>query len=319
MAYAGYIRELFWPAGLAVFYPLPRNFSYSASAATAAGLLAITFAAALRLKRQPWFTVGWSWFLITLVPVIGWIQVGSQSMADRYTYVPYVGLFVLLVWGGGEALARHTPTVQRLGTGVAVAVLVALAWLSARQLEHWKNSITLFNHAVAVTANNDRAQNNLAAALFAAGRLGEAGTHARAAIGINPKSPTAQSNLGTVYFKMDRLEDAVRQYRIAWSLAPANPDFAFKLGSALHKLGRVDEAAPLYCRTLLLAPDHPMAHFCLGEILSARGRPEAALVNLRWAVEMQPDLAPAWESSRGSWPGRGTRLALRSPGAGWLS
>ncbi len=296
IAYAGYVRELFWPVGLAVFYPLPRDLSYGTAAAAGAGLLAVTAAAVWRARRQSWFPTGWGWYVATLLPVIGWIQVGSQAMADRYTYVPYVGLFILLAWGGAEALARCPVAIRRLGAAAAVAALALLGWLSARQVGHWRDSIALFRHAIAVTAPNDKAQNNLAVALLAAGRPAEAETHARAAVKIHPGNPIARSNLGTVYFTLGRLEDAVREYRIAGSLAPADPDIAFKLGSALHKLGRLEDAAPLYCRTLLRAPDHPLAHYQLGEILAAWGRPEAALVNLRWAVEGQPGLVPAWES-----------------------
>jgi tetratricopeptide (TPR) repeat protein len=296
LSYAQYLAELFWPVNLAVFYPLPRTIPIGTAIAAGVGLLSVTAAALWMSRRRPWFLTGWIWYLATMVPVIGLIQVGSQSRADRYTYVPYVGMFILLVWGVAEAVPGRWKA-ARWGKFLAAAAIVGgLAGLTVRQEGYWRDSIALFEHAVAVTTHNDKAHNNLAVALLAAGRFGEAEAQIRAAVAIHPKSAIAQSNLGTLYFARGRTQEAIRQYRKAQSLAPANPDFTFKLGSALHKEGRLDEAARWYCRTLLLEPDHPLAHFFLGEIMMARGQPETALLNLRWAVRGRPDLEAAWIS-----------------------
>lgn len=296
LAYVRYIGELVWPADLAVFYPLPRAFDTGPALAAGAVLLAATAAAVWWARRLPWLPVGWGWYLVTLLPVIGLVQVGAQSMADRYTYVPYVGLFVLLAWGGGRLLEGRPAWARRAGAAAAVVAVAALALVAARQVGHWRDSIALFTRAVSVTELNDKAHDNLSVALLAAGRIDEAEAHCRTAIAINPGSAVAQSNLGTILFTRGRTADAAAQYRVAVRLQPGDPDYLYKLGSSLHKLGRLDEAAGWYYRALQRAPEHPLVHFYLGEIMAARQQPEAALMHYRVAVAGQPEFARAWLS-----------------------
>jgi len=304
-AYVRYVGELFWPTNLAVFYPLPRVFSAGVAVAAGVALLAATVAAVRWARRLPWLPAGWGWYLVTLLPVIGLVQVGAQSMADRYTYVPYVGLFILLAWGGGRLLEGRPAWARRAGAAAAMVAVVALALVAARQVGHWRDSIALFTRAVAVTELNDKAHDNLAVALLAAGRLDESEAHCREAIAINSGNDAAQSNLGTILFTRGRTADAAAQYRVAVALQPGDPDYLYKLGSSLHKLGRLDEAAGWYYRALQRAPEHPLVHFYLGEIMAAWQRPEAALMHYRVAVAGQPEFAWAWLSLGRTLAGRG--------------
>jgi len=295
-AYVRYIGAMFWPLDLAVYYPLRHPFCGDFAILSGALLAGGTAGLVLLARVRPWTLTGWGWFVVTLLPVIGWIQVGAQAMADRYTYVPYVGLFILLAWGGAWLLEGRPGWFRRWGLVAGALLLAASAVIAARQVTFWHDSITLFGRAVAVTRYNDTAHNNLASALLAAGREAEAERHCRIAVDLNPNNAMAQSNLGTILFAAGRFEEAARRQRRAVELQGDSPDYLYKLGIACHKLDRLDEAMGWYCRALLRSPAHPEAHYYLGEILFQRNRPAVALRHFETAVRLNPDFPWAWQS-----------------------
>jgi tetratricopeptide (TPR) repeat protein len=227
ISYARYLGKAFWPSGLALFYPYPLK-PYPAWQVGGAAfiLLAITAAVALAYRRR-YLTVGWLWFLGTLVPMIGVVQVGTQAMADRYAYLPFVGLFLMVCWLGAE-LARPSQNMARTGhphllpvllRAASAAVLLALALVSHRQVSFWNDHITLWTHALEVTSNNWVAENNLGTALLKSGRMEEAIPHFRAAAELDPTDPNSTLNIGTYEQSHGNLPAAIELYRKAAGMA----------------------------------------------------------------------------------------------------
>jgi tetratricopeptide (TPR) repeat protein len=232
--------------------------------------------------------VGWFWFLGTLVPVIGLVQVGGQSMADRYTYLPLIGLFIMLCWSvPARALERRN---TKAITGVAaVAALAACVTLSRIQVGYWKDSETLFRHALGVTRDNWLAHNNLGAALSQMGRIQEAITHYQQALRINPDFAEAHYDLGAALGLTGRMPDAIAQYEQAVRI---NPDFAEahnNLGNALLRQGKVPEAIAHFEQALRIDPDFPKAQYDLGVALGLAGRMPEAIAHYEQASRMAPD------------------------------
>ncbi len=283
-----YVRQLALPFGLAVFYPHPGHaFAGSQVAVAAIALVAIT-ALALRMRRRaPFFAVGWVWFLVTLVPVVGLVQIGWQSMADRYTYVPYVGLFVIVAWGG-EALAERSQAGARGLAAAATCWLVVLFFLTRSQLAHWRDSETLFRHALAVTADNFLAHNNLGFHLNEQGRAREAMLHLNEALRIRSDYPEAQNNLGKSLFLLGRLDDAAAQFEAALL---GRPDAHVARNLALTRLnqGELDAAIRLYGVAAARAPSWAAPHADLGMGLLVLGDLEGAVEELERAVALDPD------------------------------
>ncbi len=254
-AYLLYIGKLLWPFDLAVFYPYAAP-SLLRTALAAALIGGMTLLALGKARQAPWLPTGWFWYLGTLVPVIGLVQVGRQSMADRYAYVPFIGLFMILVWLSAGLPAR----LQSWTTGgagrrraafrvPAIAALIATVvfWgaLSQRQLVHWQSSRALFEQALAVNPVNDIAHNNLAHALFQEGDWEGAIAHFREAIRINPRYANAYDNLGTVLDRQGRTREAVGQYRLALALEPGHAGAKTHLARALETLRREEgQGAP---------------------------------------------------------------------------
>jgi tetratricopeptide (TPR) repeat protein len=238
-----YLGKTFWPSSLAAFYPYPAGGPSPGLGIAAAALLAALTALALwRARRLPWLAVGWLWFLGTLVPVIGIVQVGAQAMADRYTYVPLVGLFVAVVWSVA-ALARAAGERARWPVAVAGGVAVALlAALASRQLSYWRDQETLFRHALAVTEGNGRAQYLLSQALIVEGDLGEASAHALESVRLEPNNARYHKNLGYVLYRLGRVDEAVAAFERAVALWPGYAEAHGNLAIAYGRQGRIDDA-----------------------------------------------------------------------------
>ena len=186
-SYALYILQTFWPARLAVFYPYPRDFGFALLPLLAEGVLlaTVTTGVIVLRRRAPYLLMGWGWFVVTLVPVIGLVQVGDQAHADRYMYIPMVGLLVMLIWGAAEILEKLRA--KSLAIPLAAAACLASAVVSWVQVGYWRNSETLFRHTLAVTRDNKIANNNLGNYLMASGRLSEALPYLEAAVRIDPE------------------------------------------------------------------------------------------------------------------------------------
>ncbi|HEX8914885.1 MAG TPA: tetratricopeptide repeat protein, partial [Humisphaera sp.] len=292
LACAAYLRQTVWPGGLAVFYPYPRSFEPAAVAAAVAALAAVTVAAVVLARRRPYLLVGWLWFLGMLVPVIGLVQVGRQSMADRYTYLPHVGLFVAVVWLVRSAVAR-SPRAARAAVAAAATVVTALAIWSVVETGYWRSSTALFARALEVTADNEIAHHQIAGELARAGDPLGAEEHYREAVRINPNYALAWRNLGLTYVNRRRAPEAVAALRRAIELEPDSADAHRLLGEALYRTGDRPAAEAAVDRAIALDPASATAHVTKGNMLLARGDAAAAAESYRTALRLKPGLKVA--------------------------
>jgi protein O-mannosyl-transferase len=282
-----YLYKMFWPANLAIPYPHYGYWPFWLFGAAAALMLtAVTFAVQYR-NRYPFLITGWFWYLGMLIPVIGLVQVGMQSMADRYTYLPLIGVFIVLVWGADAVFQRgHLPAAIR--AVLAGLVLAACAGRSGQQLAFWKNSETLFHHAAAVTRSNNTAYYNLGEYYVGQGRLDEAIENYRTAVQISPHYDDALNNLGVALAMKGDLDEAVGRIREAIHCRPDKADAYYNLGNVFVMQHKMDDAADAYTEALRLKPDYPEAHNNLANVLLARGQREAAVQHYREALRLDP-------------------------------
>jgi tetratricopeptide (TPR) repeat protein len=295
VSYVIYIVKMFWPTGLAAFYPYPADIPLWQVVLAGMAMAAISFLALRSFRDRPYLTVGWLWYLVTLAPVIGMVQVGAQARADRYMYVPMVGLLIMLAWGAADVVQRWPQTKMALAASAAAicVIFTVLTWI---QIRYWKNSESLFQHAVDVTGRNYLAQHNLGNALLdSPGRLLEAVDHLQAALGIQPDSVEAHTDLGNAWSKMpDRLPDAVSEYEEALRIAPSSPIAHNDLGNALSRMpARVPDAIEQFETALRIQPDYAAAHNNLGSALSKLGRFPEAIAQFQAALRIEPDFAGA--------------------------
>jgi Flp pilus assembly protein TadD len=300
-SYCRYIAKSLWPVDLAVFYPLPRE-GVSLWQALAAFLLlgGVTAAAVCWRRSRPWFLWGWLWFVGTLVPVIGLVQVGRQAMADRYMYVPLIGLAVIAIWGGAELLGRAAqrsglePRRERaLALALSVVLSVGLLLLTQQQVRVWRDSRTLFEHALAVTEGNYIAHVNLGEALEAAGDAAGAATHYERALAIAPSDPVANNNLGRLYALEGNLVMATRHLQVATRSFPEYALAHSNLGILWSRQGLQERAARSFLHAIELRPDLPQARFNWGTQLLKEGQAARAEQELRVALALRPDYGEA--------------------------
>ena len=288
VSYGSYLGKLFWPASLAVFYPHPHP---GLGSWTAIGsLLALTgvTAAAFRLAgRAPYFLFGWLWYLGTLVPVIGLVQVGEQALADRYTYMPLLGPFIAIAWGLG-GLADRFPRARTAAAGLAAAVLAALLLLTRAQAGAWSDSETLFRHALAGHGDNALAHTSLGLALYEKGRPDEAMSHYREALRIDPGFFDARNNLGNALAKAGRKAEAIEQYREALRILPDSPKVLANLGLALMESDRLPEAAEYLEKAAKAAPESTDMEVLIGTALLKSGRTAEAEVRFNRVLAARP-------------------------------
>jgi tetratricopeptide (TPR) repeat protein len=305
VSYARYLLMMAWPSGLAAFYPRPPSWPAWQVLLAATAVVGATIGALLASRARPYITVGWLWYLGTLVPVIGLVQVGLQAMADRYTYLPSIGIFVAVAWGASELSARAgIPARALMAAGVlTLALCAALTW---RQAGVWRNTETLFNHALEVTVDNPLALNVLGNEAAARGRLDEAiGLFSRA-LAITPSAAT-EENLGLALAMKRRFPEAIEHYRAALRLDPGRALVHTKLAEVLDHEGRIDEAILEYEEALRLDPLQPAAQNNLGACLAARGRLEEAIARYREALRQRPDYADAARNLAAAQSARGAR------------
>jgi len=290
ISYEQYLSKMIWPVSLAVFYPLPSRLSWlRAMAAVAIAVLGTLSWLSWRTRRQcPCLLVGWLWFLGTLVPVIGLVQVGSAAMADRYTYFPLVGLFIAVAFGVRDLAGRFRFPKMAVG-GAAVLVLAACLLLTEHQLRFWHDSESLFAHAIAVTSDNVNAHINYGAALEEEGRQAEALAQYREAARLDPDNVMTQYNIGNLLDKMGRPEAARPELLKAVRLDPTRPSLHNALGSVLVELGRFDEALGRFQEAGRLDPAYPWAPFEIGKLRLKQGRDAEAIDEFRKALRLDPD------------------------------
>ena len=291
VAIGRYLLKTIWPADLAVIYPMPDKIPALAIAAAGAALILVSAVAWRARRRSPYLLVGWFWFLGTLVPVTGLVQVGGAAMADRYAYIPSIGLFLAVAFGCRELAARFQfPPIA----AVAAAVLILGGCLLAteQQLRFWRDSETLFRHALAVTRDNDIAHANLGVALEQQGKWDEALAEYRAAARLAPGRYQTHNNLGNLLDKMGRPEPALAEYREAVRLNPGLPSLRDGLGSVLAEVGRFSEAMNEFTNAARLDPAYPWPHFEMGKTLLKQGRDAEAMDQFHLALRLGPDDFP---------------------------
>ena len=327
VSYAKYLLRAFWPNDLAVFYPWPKGGIPAWQVIGAAVLLiGITAFCVFERKIRPYLIVGWLWFMGTLVPVIGLVQVGGQTMADRYFYIPSIGLFIAIVFGLAD-IAERRRIAPWVGAAMANVVVVVLATLTNAQIHRWTNSFTLFKHTLTVAPRNFAIEGDLGYALqrsgqldeaaahfekaiqiqpndqmsqlymgiarFHQGRVPEAIEHAQVAIHLQPDSAKAHNLLGMALAKQNRNEAALDEVRRAAELDPKDAEIRNNLGLTLARLGRAPEAVGEFHEALRLDPKNASAHSNLGLLLLASGKPEESILEFEAALQINPDLEAA--------------------------
>ncbi|MGA2177216.1 MAG: tetratricopeptide repeat protein [Verrucomicrobiota bacterium] len=283
VSYVRYLAKTFWPARLSVLYPHPGHWPPWEVAGAVVLLAALTVWVVWRGRAQPYLAVGWFWFVGMLAPAIGLVQVGIQSMADRYSYLPGVGLFIMTVWGAHELLPGRAAA-RWLWPAAGGLALAACAVLTPLQTRHWRNSETLFLHAVAVTESNYLAYNNLGFYLSNRGETEKSMRYYQRALEINPNYDEARNNLGFALAALGRFQEATNQYIKALSINPHLTEAHNNLGNALGNLGLADAAIHEYQAALAENPRHADAHNNYGIALAMRGRLDEAIEHFRLAV-----------------------------------
>lgn len=294
VSYLKYIGKMFFPVQLAIYYPYPKMLSslLIGKAIGALLLLVCLTVAFIRLGRRfPYLVVGWLWFLGTLIPVIGLVKVGNFAMADRYTYIPLVGLFIIAAWGLPQLVARLSFKKVWL-TPLVILLIVVLMALTQQQVSYWKNSITLFEHALEVTSDNYMAHNGLGVALKNDGRPNEAISHYLKAIRIKPDFEEAHNNLGFVLLRKKENQRAIKHFLKALKIKPDYAAAHSNLGVALEKEGRIDEAISHFSKALGIQPD-PASYNNLGFALFGKGDVKGAVDNYLKALSIRPDYVDA--------------------------
>jgi Flp pilus assembly protein TadD len=290
---ARYIYSTFWPNRLGVYYPFPLEGIPAWQIALAFALLVcITVVAIRAMNGYRYLIAGWGWYLVTLVPVIGLVQVGGQAMADRYSYIPSIGLFVMLVWGLADYMdlrrVRHSAIAA--ATAVLLIIIGSLAWI---QVGLWRDSVTLYQHTLSVTSDNLAIRYNLAHALGKQGRLDEATVHFTEALRIKPDFFDAAINLGITLSERGKFAEAVGYLERAVQLKPDSGKAHLQLALALAQSGKNGEAVSHFTRALEVAPDDPEVHTNWGLMLARLGRLREASDQLNEAIRLDPNIAEA--------------------------
>ena len=329
VSYIAYIWQMFWPARLGAFYPHPNDqLPFWQVLLAIAFLISVSLLAILWRKERPYIFTGWFWYVGMLVPVIGLIQAGEQARADRYTYLPQIGLYVLITWGitdlmalimtrnsssrpaatGLQPITRRSRGVRTNGphgrgykpfcAAIAAAIIVALSWRAFVQTSYWKNSEMLWNHTLAMTTNNDMAHNSLGNLFLRGGELDSAISHFETALEIRSRNAAAahynfggaliENTLASALARKGRLSEAIGHYEKAIKLRPDYGDPYFNLGSVLYQQGRTDEAIAQWQKALATQPNDASFHTALGDAFLQRGLQKDAIAEYEHAARISP-------------------------------
>lgn len=294
VSYGLYCLKMVWPADLAVFYPHPESWSFLPVGLALVFFMAASCASLYYYRRYPYVFTGWWWYVGMLAPVIGLVQVGGQAMADRYTYLPLIGLFVVITWGLADLVSRLAHRWQVIIAGLGVPFVIISLMVTARvQASYWQGSVSLFEHALAVTRNNYLAHDNLGLALLEDEKFAEAGRQFREAIQIKPNYAPAYNNFGVGLTRQGRSRESIVWFEKALQINPELTRIHFNLAEALFSLGRFDEAISRYRLAMDRDPDNPFIHNNLGVALMRQGNLAQAAAEFRGALQLDPRHAGA--------------------------
>ena len=292
VSYVKYIAKTIWPQNLAAYYPHPGIVSWWWVLGAGLLLVAVSILAIRTIRQFPWFIVGWLWYLGTLVPVIGLMQVGAQAMADRYTYLPLIGLFIITAWGFAELIAgwRNKKKLLALAGASLLITLMVSSWF---QVRHWKNSITLFQHAVEATSKNYLAYEKLGVALTARGKPAAAIMHFKEALRIKPDNEGVPLNLADALLSKGKIDECIRSYQKVLRDHPGYATLHHNLGVVLVREGKINSAIVHLRKAFRIKPEYAQAHNSLGVALVNKGLVEEAMVHFRKALRIKPDYSLA--------------------------
>ncbi len=296
VSYVGYISKTIWPQNLAVFYPYPSMVPIWQTVTAGCLLVGVSVLVLRAWRKIPYLVTGWLWYLGTLVPVLGLKQAGLwPAMADRWAYIPLIGIFIIIAWGMADLLApwRHGKTAITLAAATVIFLLTARTWV---QVQHWQNSFTLFAHALKVTENNHVAHNNFGFIRAQQGKIREAAAQFTRALEIKPDYAEAHYNLGSALAQRGHTQEAIARLSKALEI---NPDYAEahnNLGNVLEQQGKLKTAEYHFSRALELEPDVPEIHFNLGNTLARQGKLDEAIVHYLTALRHKPDYPQAYNN-----------------------
>ena len=291
VSYIEYLEKMIWPSGLAPFYPHPvHTIPIWKPILFGMLILGFTFLVIKLIRQAPYLAVGWFWYLGTLVPVIGLVQVGTQAMADRYVYVPLVGIFIAIAWGLGD-LKKGKKNLLLILTPI---LAVVLAVLTSHQISYWATPVTLMQHALQVAKDRHSdvfyPQLNLAAAFSMESRPSESIKHHKIATKIRPDFPYAYLNLGLIYSEMKEFNQAIFYFKKAIKLQPEWPVLYNNVGNALARTGNLEEAIPYYEKAIKREPNYATAHMNLGNALAQTGELYKAIDHYKESIKLKPDI-----------------------------
>jgi protein O-mannosyl-transferase len=292
ISYCRYLMKMCWPADLAVFYPHPGQWPTKTVLLAGGLILGISVVLFVERRRYPFLLTGWLWFCGTLGPVIGLVQVGEFAMADRFTYIPSLGVLILTIWGAYELARRRRHCVIALSAAGLAGIVLCIV-LTQRQLKHWENTEALFRHALEVTENNHVAHVGLGTELLRQDKIEQAITQYMQVIHLKPDYALAHNNLGFALLRKGQIQEAITQYQEAIRLKPDYPLARNNLGNALYRQGRDDEAISQYQEAIRLKPDYADAHNDLGLALYRKGRSGEAISQFRETLRLKPAHAAA--------------------------
>ena len=287
VSYVRYLSKTIWPTDLSVYYPMSKLTGWQVASSLLV-VVAVTTAAVLARKRAPYLLIGWLWFLCVSLPTIGLVQASTQAMADRFAYLPLIGVFMVMVWVADDYFMKFQRR-RTLSIVAATGVLIAFSAVTWGQLGYWHDSISLFTHALAVTKENPVAENNLGTALDTAGQHEEALKHFVKSIRIKPRNPQAYNNLGNVLDDLGRSDEALAAYEQALKLRPNTVLVHNNLGVVLAKLGRYDEARTNFLCAMNLKPRDAQAYYLMGTLYLRMGDARAAVNAFETALQTNPE------------------------------
>jgi tetratricopeptide (TPR) repeat protein len=291
VSYISYIKNMFWPKDLAIFYPYPDTISIWQTIAAFVLLVCVSVLLMWVLRDKRYLTVGWLWYIGTSIPIIGLVQTGLwPAMADRWMYIPFIGLFILITWGVADILPEWQYRKIALGAS-ALTVLLALTVCTRLQLRHWRNSVTVFSNALAVAGESSQMYNNLGLALQLQGSVDEAINLYYKALELDPNHAKTHNNLANALRSQGNIDQAINHYYLALKTDPNFAEAHNNLGSTLLSQGKADQAISHFRRALQAKPDYANAHNNLANILLKQGNLDEAIEHYRRALKIESDNA----------------------------